>query len=103
MEHIMRHDLEFTEVAGSNSTHTVKVYALSTCGFCKRGIEYLKKNFVAFSYIYIDSLPLEEKRAVKDELSEASGKRVAFPFLCVDDEDYYVGFVEDDWKKALGI
>lgn len=99
----MREKLEYTTVPGSKKEKHVRVFALSTCGFCKRGIEFLTNNSIDFEYIYIDLMPLEEKRALKDELYDAFNKRVAFPFMVIDDAESHVGFIEDDWKKALGV
>ncbi|HMF32738.1 MAG TPA: glutaredoxin domain-containing protein, partial [Candidatus Lokiarchaeia archaeon] len=77
----MDEDLEFTIESGDNSAHDVKVYALSTCGFCARALKYLRENSIAFRFVYVDQLPYEVKDRVKSDLRENYKQSVAFPFL----------------------
>lgn len=96
-------DIEFTNVDGARSDHDVTVYALSTCGFCKRALQFLKEHEIEHQYVYVDRIPFEDKQEVKAKLAEDSGKRVAFPFLVVDGHTYLTGFVEDEWRSTLGV
>jgi glutaredoxin len=79
------------------------VYALSTCGFCKRALQFLKEQDIEHRYVYVDRMPYEDKQEIKAKLAGDSGKRVAFPFLVVDGDTYLVGFVEDEWRSTLGV
>lgn len=79
------------------------VYSLSTCAFCRRAIEYLKKNDVQFRYAHLDQIDVETKRSVKRELSERFDNIVVFPILVVDDQRAYSGFTESVWGRALDL
>lgn len=95
--------IEYTEEAGNDIGHQVTVYALSTCGFCKKGIQFLRDNKVKFRFNYLDKLDYAVKKDVKTKLKEQFDKRVVFPFLVVDEKEALLGFVKDDWAKVLGI
>ena len=95
--------LSYTDVPGGKVDHEITVYALSTCGFCKRAMAYLDAKGVAYRYIYMDRVPLETKNAAKKALKERFKADVAFPFAVIDGEKPLVGFIEPDWAKTLGL
>ncbi len=98
----MLENLSYTEVDGSRRDHAITVYALSTCGFCKRAMAFLKDKGFAYRYIYVDQIPLETKNEAKRELKERFLADVAFPFAVVDGDRHLVGFIEPDWARTLG-
>ncbi|MBN2155783.1 MAG: glutaredoxin [Candidatus Lokiarchaeota archaeon] len=81
----------------------VTVYALSTCGFCRRALQFLRDADCKFKFVYVDKLPYETKQQLKEELQDRYEKRVVFPYLVIDDSDVLAGFVEEDWKNTLGL
>ncbi len=93
----------FTDQKGAHDKHDITLYALSTCGFCKRGIEFLRQHGVAFRYVYVDMLNYDVKQDLKNNLAEKFGERVVFPFLVVDDTICSAGFVEEQWRKLLSL
>ncbi|MCX7678953.1 MAG: glutaredoxin family protein [Spirochaetes bacterium] len=93
----------FVEETGTNNTHDVVVYALSTCGFCKRGLAFLRSHSVKFRYVYVDLLNANQKQEVKDFLSKKYNEKVAYPFLVVDDTKTCVGFTEEKWREMLSL
>jgi len=93
--------LSYTAVPGGRADHEVTVYALSTCGFCKRALAFLNTKGFAYRYVYMDLVPLEIKNAVKKELKERFKADVAFPFAVIDGERHLVGFIEKDWVDTL--
>jgi glutaredoxin-like protein NrdH len=95
--------LSYIDVAGSRSDHEIIIYALSTCGFCKRALSYLDGKGVSYRYVYMDQIPLETKNTAKKELKERFKADVAFPFAVIDGEKHLVGFIEPDWAKTLGL
>ncbi len=96
--------LEFTKIDGSHKPGDITVYALSTCGHCRRALNFLDENNVEYRYVYVDLLPVEEKNGVKDDLkSKFPDSRVAFPFLVMDDTRQLTGFKEDEWKSTLSL
>lgn len=95
--------VNYKTVEGERQDHDAIVYALSTCAFCRRAIEYLKKREVQFRYTYLDQIDVETKRSVKKELAERFDNIVVFPILVVDDQRAYSGFTESVWARALDL
>ena len=95
--------LHYESVAGQKTKPSITVYALSTCGFCKRAMAFLENNGFSYRYIHVDTIPLDVKNEAKRELKELYKADVAFPFVTIDAKDYLVGFIEADWRKTLGI
>ncbi len=97
--------VNFLEENGKDSGHTVKVYALSTCGFCKRALQFLRDNGITFKFVYVDLLGQDLKDKVKRELVEKYGERLAFPFVVLDEDKenqrVIVGFLEDEFEEAF--
>jgi glutaredoxin len=98
----MLETLEYIDVPGSDSGHEITIYALSTCGFCKRALAYLDTKGFAYRYVYMDRLPLETKNAAKQVLKDRFKDSVAFPFAVIDGDKHLVGFIEPDWAATLG-
>jgi len=93
--------LTYTAVPGDRADHEITVYALSTCGFCKRALAWLDGRGFAYRYVYVDHIPLETKNEAKRELKDRYKADVAFPFAVIDGSKHLVGFVESEWAKAL--
>jgi glutaredoxin-like protein NrdH len=101
-EDAMLDTLAYTDVAGSRPGPEITVYALSTCGFCKRALAWLDAKGFAYRYVYMDLVPLEVKTDAKRQLKERFKADVSFPFAVIGGKDHLVGFVEADWSKTLG-
>ncbi|MDA8425828.1 MAG: glutaredoxin family protein [Treponema sp.] len=99
----MLETLTYTEVAGDRKDHSITVYALSTCGFCKRAIAFLNDKGFSYRYIYVDQIPLETKTQAKKALKDRFKDDVAFPFAVIDADKHLVGFIEPDWVRTLGL
>lgn len=95
--------IQYNDVPGQRNNHTITVYALSTCGFCKRALAFLNNYSFAHRYIYVDLIPLETKNEIKEALKNKFKVNIAFPFAVIDETKYLVGFTEADWKKELGV
>ena len=95
--------INFIEEDGKIATNEITVFALSTCGFCRRGLNFLRENDVKFRYVYIDKIDIEKKSKLKKDLQKKFNKRVAFPFLVCNDERTAVGFVRSDWEEICGL
>ncbi|MDP3177021.1 MAG: glutaredoxin [Spirochaetaceae bacterium] len=98
----MLETLSYTAVEGGRSDRAITVYALSTCGFCKRALAWLDGKGYSYRYIFVDKIPLEVKNEAKKILKERFKEDVAFPFTIIDDTDHLVGFIEADWTRTLG-
>jgi glutaredoxin len=95
-------ELRTIKVDGDKSDHGVFVFALSTCGWCKRTKEFLSENDVAFEYVDVDNCTYEEKREVGRILEEKDAT-LGFPVTIVDDKVVITGFKPDDLREALGL
>jgi glutaredoxin-like protein NrdH len=95
--------VNFTDVYGESTGHDLKLFALSTCGFCRRAIEFLRNNNISYSNVYVDQLPVSIKQRLKDEFSERFKKTILYPALIIDEKDVLIGFTEEVWIRNLGI
>jgi len=89
--------------SGTRNDHEIMVYALSTCGFCKRALAFLDAHEFSYKYLYVDLIPIDSKNAIKQELKARFNENIAFPFAVIDDKKYLIGFIEADWKLTLGV
>ena len=80
----------------------IMLYALSTCGWCKKTKELLSDLGVAYSFVYVDILEGNEKENNVDEVKKWN-PRCSFPTLVINDRECIVGFKEEQIKEALGI
>ena len=80
----------------------VKLYALSTCGWCKKTKRFLDDHNVNYEYEYVDLLTGAEKARVMAEVDRWNPRRT-FPTVVVDDNEVVVGFKEDSLREVLGL
>ncbi|MCK5587553.1 MAG: glutaredoxin family protein [Candidatus Lokiarchaeota archaeon] len=100
----MSSEIEFIHVLGNNKSRKVTLYALSTCGFCKRALAFLRENSIDFRYVFVDYLEKKVVGDLREELKEKSGRRhIVYPFLIVDDAPILVGFNEVNYKAFFNI
>ena len=90
------------KVEGRNKTHTVFLYTLSTCGWCRKTKEYLKQNDVAHEYVDVDKATKEEQKTIVQELKDKKVP-VAFPVIIIDEDTIITGYKQQAIKEALGI
>lgn len=79
----------------------VRLYALSTCGWCARTKELLRSSGVAFDFVFVDLL----EGARQDEAIQEVMKynpRGSFPTIVIGQRTI-VGFREDEIREALGL
>jgi len=57
----MGNNMQVTKVPGGNNKHKVLMYAISTCGWCKRAKKMLNDMDVEYEYIDIDLCSREDK------------------------------------------
>ncbi len=80
----------------------VMLYALSTCGWCKKAKIFLEDNDIEYDYIYVDEL----EGARRDEVMQVVRRwnpKGSFPTIVVDDAQAVAGFKEDELREALGL
>jgi len=78
-----------------------KVFALSTCPYCRMARTYLDENDVAYDVIEVDLLTGDERTAAVDEVRDLSGG-TSFPVIVVGDETI-VGFNKKRMKELLDL
>ncbi|NHK30609.1 MAG: glutaredoxin family protein [Asgard group archaeon] len=99
---MLHEDLDFIKEEGEKNPCDIQVYALSTCGFCKRALEFLRNNKITFRYLYMDKQSTDVRQKIKRDLLQKFDERIAFPYVVVDDGDkILVGFTEQKWKEAF--
>jgi len=98
----MHENLEFTRVEGEKNPCDTQVYALSTCGFCRRALAFLRDNKITFRYIYVDQLSYDLRQKIKRDLLGKFEERIGFPFTVIDGgKKVLVGFTETKYKEAF--
>lgn len=96
-------DLDFTEVSGSYNKHDVLIFALSTCGFCKKAMEFLDDNSIGYKYLYADKISAEKRSILKEQYKKQYGNRLLYPTAVIDGKNILNGFIRPSWENALGI
>jgi len=89
------------EVEGKNCSHHVKIYTLSTCGWCRKLKNLLKSLDVKYEYVDVDLLTGEAKEKIRAEVKEFN-PLASFPTLVIDHgEHVIVGFQEVQVKEVF--
>jgi len=94
----MSHDSSFIEVDGKDCGNII-LYALNTCGWCKKVRNLLEINGIRFKVIYVDLLTDLENLQISQEI-EKWNPDLSFPTLVLHDSTCIIGFQEQeisDW------
>jgi glutaredoxin-like protein NrdH len=91
--------MNVTHVTGEKR-RKVMLYALSTCGWCKKTKELLNNLGVEYDYTDVDLLRGKEQDDVMDEVRKYNPD-CNFPTLVIDEKKCIVGFREQDIREAL--
>ena len=86
-------------VEGKNKGNVV-LYALSTCGWCKKTRMLLEDLGVEFNYVYVDLTEGEERSKVMEDVQQWI-PQLSFPTVVINNKDVIVGFKEDQIKEKL--
>jgi glutaredoxin-like protein NrdH len=78
----------------------VVLYALSTCGWCRRAKKMLEEHDVEYELVYVDQLEGDEKDAAVSVVAKWNPRK-SFPTLVVDDRVGVAGFKPEQIKEAL--
>ena len=90
--------MNFEHVLGKDRGK-VTLYALSTCGWCKKTKELLSSLGVDFNYIYVDHQKGDDRSNIIDEVKRYN-PGLSFPTLVIGDK-CIVGFHENEIREAL--
>ncbi len=94
--------MQTTKVPGKNNKHRVLMYAISTCGWCKRAKKFLIDNMIEYEYVDIDLCSKEEREKITSDILSRGG-RLSYPTIIVDDTILITSFHEDKIREALEI
>ena len=92
--------MSMEHVDGENKGKVV-LFALSTCGWCKKTRMLLEDLGTEYDYIYVDLLQGEERQEVVQQLEKWNPQR-SFPTMVINNEETIVGFNEDKVREILG-
>ena len=79
----------------------IKMYTLSTCGYCKATKKFLKSLDVKYEFTDVDLLEGAERANIMEEVRKVN-PRCSFPTILIEDR-VVVGFREDELREALGL
>ena len=91
--------MTINHVEGENKGH-VMLFALSTCGWCKRTKGLLEDMKVDFYYTDVDLLQGAERTEAIDAIKKWN-PRCSFPSLVYNDSQCIIGFDEAKIKEIL--
>lgn len=92
--------MDLQHVNGENKGKLV-LFALSTCGWCKKTRMLMEEMGAEYDYVYVDLL----QGADRDEAVEALkiwNPQLSFPTLVINDQECIVGFDQDKIREILG-
>jgi glutaredoxin-like protein NrdH len=76
------------------------LYALSTCGWCRRTKNLLGELGVEYRYVDVDRLEGEARNEAIAEMTRWNPSR-SFPTMVLDNKECIVGYQEDKTREAL--
>ncbi len=94
--------MQTVKVPGRNNKHKVLMYAISTCGWCKRAKKFLIDNLIEYEYVDTDLCSKEEREKIQSAILSRGG-RLSYPTIIVDDTILITSFHEDKIREALEI
>ena len=86
-------------ISGKN-VGNIMLYALSTCGWCKKTKELLNNMGVEYDYVFVDLLKDKERDDVINEIEEWN-PRCSFPTLVINNEKCIIGYKEDEIREVI--
>ncbi|MCU0637045.1 MAG: glutaredoxin family protein [Methanothrix sp.] len=92
--------MNFEHVAGKDKGQ-IRLFALSTCIWCKKTKDFLSSKGVAFDFIYVDLLKGAERAEAIAEVKKYNPS-TSFPTLLIG-ERCIVGLKEKEIREALGL
>ena len=85
-----------------NEKGNILMFALSTCGWCKKTKKFLGELGVDYNYVDVDLLPEQDKEEAEEEMKKWNPS-VSFPTLVINNEDSVVGYKPEIIKQKLGL
>ena len=92
--------MQIVKVPGKNNKHKVLLYALSTCGWCKRSKKFLNDNNVEYEYVDVDLCKMEDKKMIRQDIQNRGGI-LAYPTVIIDNNRLLTGPSPDKLREVL--
>lgn len=89
-----------TEHVAGKEAGKVMLYALSTCGWCRKTRQLLNDLGIAYDYLYVDLLQGKERDEAVAAIKEWNPE-TSFPTLVIDNKKCIIGYKEDEIQKNL--
>jgi len=89
-----------TKVEGTNKKHKVLVYAISTCGWCRRAKNTLKEMDVDYEFIDVDLCSTEDREKIRQDILKRGG-HLAYPTIIVDNQILLTGPSREELIEVL--
>ena len=88
-------------VPGKHKNHHVRIFTLSTCGWCRKTKELLKDLDIEYEYIDVDKLSGNDLKEAREEVKKHN-PRGSYPTMVIDHGKHVIiGFKDDDIKEVL--
>jgi len=78
----------------------VMLYALSTCGWCRKTKGLLGELGVAYDYVDVDLLGEGDRKEALEEI-RVHNPQCSFPTMVINNDRCIVGFKEDETREVL--
>lgn len=91
--------IEYIHVEGEDKG-SIRLFALSTCVWCRKTKRLLDSFNVAYDYVYTDQLDSSKRDEVLDEI-EKWNPRVSFPTMVINNKTAIIGFKEKEIRDVL--
>ncbi|NTW72947.1 MAG: glutaredoxin family protein [Eubacteriaceae bacterium] len=78
----------------------IMLYALSTCGWCRKTRKLLDELGVAYNYVYTD-LESDENQDIIDEEVRRLNAHGSYPTIVINGDNCIIGYDPDSIKGAL--
>jgi len=82
------------------SSRNVKVYALSTCGWCHKTLKWMEDNKVACDTVFVDKVEGPKKDEILSEVKQFNPSR-SFPTVVIDGRTVVVGFKPEVFEEEI--
>jgi glutaredoxin len=93
--------IPWEHVPGSPASHSIRLYALSTCGWCRKTKQLLEELGVEYDRVDVDLLEGETREEAVTEVKRWNSS-ASFPTIVIDDETAIVGYEAEKIKGTLG-